>query len=88
MDIVEFIYKLLYAHLPIDKNKIIGLEQDATKFFNSPEVDKNAIGKFIKEYGGTWWAKTLLAVLFIFATRWMSDFMNPVLDGDDDEDDD
>lgn len=72
----------------IPKNDLLQLQLDAETWYGDPKTKESTIGKFLHKYGETWYVKTALAVLFIFAHKWMLEFMNPdpLDDGPDDDD--
>lgn len=87
MKLIEFIYKLIERYVPITKAEVAGLQKEAQEWYDK-KAEETKIGKTVKDYSETWWVRTILAVLFIAAQRWIRDFMNPETSVDEDEEDD
>lgn len=88
MNWIEFIYQLIGKHVLITKMELAQLKLEAQQWFDKEETKEGKIGKFLHTYGEVWWVKTALAILFIFASRWLLEFMNPVFDDIEDAEDD
>lgn len=86
MKLIEFIYKLIERYVPITKAEVAGLQKEAQEWYDN-KAENTTIGSKVKEYSETWWFRTILAVLFIAAQRWIRDFMNPSVEDDEDEED-
>lgn len=78
MNIIEFLFKLLAQFVPMDERKEIRLKGEAQEWYLSRlEEDKNdALSKAIKEHCEKWYFQTGMAVLYIFAIRWIAEFMS------------
>jgi len=83
MNPLEFIFMLLQRYASIPPQKVEYLRSQAFQWYQSKEVEDNKIAKYIKEKGEMWYVQLGLAVLFIFAVRWVHDFMNPSASDDD-----
>lgn len=93
MNIIEFIYKLLEQFIPIPATRITQLRGDAEIWYKGLNEAPEEEGKTtwyskyltqLKKHGETWYFQTALALFFIFAVRWVHDFMNPNMDDSDD----
>ena len=89
MNIIEFIFKLLASFVPVDSVKLAQVEKEGLDWF--AEVDAkptdNKILLEVKKHHNAWYTKTALAILFIFATRWIHDFMTLKEEEGDEEND-
>lgn len=92
MDFIEFLFNIIKNFVPISDTRIKQLQSEASNWYFElkekvgEEMPQNPIGKFkyyLKQYGEHWGTQTGLAVLFIFANRWIHDFMNPKENLDD-----
>lgn len=71
----------------IDMKDLLILEKQCTEWWQKPG---NSIKEKIREHSEEWYTRTFLAVLFMFAKKWVWDWIHPeeVDDDYDDEDDD
>lgn len=93
MNWLEFIFKLISNFVPISDTRIRQLEADGMEWYKelkesvSDEKEPETLiekGKlYLKQYGEHWACQTGFAILFIFANRWVHDFMNPSEDNED-----
>jgi hypothetical protein len=81
MNLVEFIFEIIKRFVHIDERKLKRLEGDGEKWYDeniTSKVDEqtsNPVFKLLRQYGEEWYVQTGLAVFFLFAVRWVSDFM-------------
>jgi hypothetical protein len=83
MNIIEFLFKLVEQFVPMDPTRIRQLEEQGKTWYKSiesKETPDNQIEEYVIKYGSEWWFSLGLAILFIFAHRWIYDYMNPVQD--------
>jgi len=88
MNWIEFLYQLIGKHVMITKGELAQLKLECEQWWNSDKVKGSKIGASAHQYAEAWYVKTFLAILFLFASRWMLEFMNPDLGQDFDDDDD
>jgi hypothetical protein len=88
MNFIEFLFKLIRQFVPLDERKEIRLQNEATEWYNSQleEESKNPLAKVIQSHGEKWYIQTGLAVLYIFAVRWVAEFMSGASGNDQYED--
>lgn len=90
MNIIQFIFALVSRFVPIDNKSYSDMLNDADNWYKSilhydkdkPETD-NTINK-LKAKSEQWYVKLGFAVLFIFAVRWVAEFMANTSKPDDD----
>lgn len=76
MGIIDFIYRLIERFVPVTPAQVQALEVEARSKFYSDEFKQSKIGKMIHQYSEEWWVKTLLAIVFIFASKSLLEFVN------------
>lgn len=79
MNPIEFIFELLKNFVPIQSSKIAGLQKDGEDWYKANvEQAENPKGilKPVKQYANEWYIQLALATLYVFAFRWMNNFMN------------
>ena len=100
MNFIEFIFKLLYQFINFEAGRFSELKDKAANWriklmaeANNPDTKKKWYHKLVK-YDEEWWFQMLLALLFLFAFKWvrawlMSDPSQSDADdqGEDGEDD-
>ena len=76
MTIIQFLFRLLerFAITPAEAREI---EHEANLWYLDQIERRTMVGKILDDYGNMWYTKLCLAVLFIFANRWIADYMNP-----------
>lgn len=80
---ITFLYELLKKFLTIPKAEIIQMENEANQWAEKvTEQPNNAISRWYAKYANTWYVRTFFAAIFLFAVRWVQDFMNPVYEDD------
>lgn len=84
---IIWLFTLLNKNVPMTPQEKESLQREATDWWNNEAV-KSKVGALMKEWGDKWFIRLALAVLYIPMSRWLSDFMNPQIDEDDDEEDD
>lgn len=88
MRLVDFIFTLISRFVPIAKTELIQLQTEADKWYNEKVVmSENKIGQTAKNVFEHWGFRTFLAVIFIFAVKWVSDIINGKPEYQDSEDD-
>lgn len=81
MNIIQFIFTLVSKFVPIPSKDYAEMLNDADNWYRSirhydkdnPETNQ-ALNK-IKVHAESWYVKLGLAILFIFAVRWVAEFM-------------
>lgn len=86
MNLIEFIYAVLMKFVPVPQGVILGLEKEAREWYFAQKEKEGFWKKIITNYLETWWFRTFLAFMFIFAIKWVSDFINPKDDDYDNND--
>jgi hypothetical protein len=86
MNPITFIFTLLNKNVPMTAPEKEGLQREASDWWEV-EADKTKLGKLVKDWGQKWYMRLLLAVLYIPMSRWIKDFMNPIVSEEDEEDD-
>lgn len=86
MNPLEFLFMLLQKYASVSPQRLTVLEQQAKEWYGSKTAEENRIAKWIKEKGELWYIQLGLSVLFIFAVRWVHDFMNPTPERHDEKD--
>jgi hypothetical protein len=76
MSILDFIYRLIERFVPITTAQVQALELEARNKFYSEEFKTSKIGALVHKYAEEWWAKTLLAVAFIFVSKGLLEYVN------------
>lgn len=77
MNPLEFLFTLVKQYAPVNEGRWIVLKGKAEEWYGSKEMEVHPLGAKVKEYGEKWPVQLGLAVLFIFAMRWVHDFMSP-----------
>tara|TARA_Y100000813_G_C24143996_1_gene343839 strand:- start:1270 stop:1539 length:270 start_codon:yes stop_codon:yes gene_type:complete len=76
---IEFIFELLKNFVPIQPSRIEGLKKEGQDWYakNVDEADNpKGLMKPLKQHADEWYSQLGLGVLYIFAFRWLSNFMN------------
>ena len=77
MDWITFLYELIGRHCPVNESQIQTMKMEAKEWYESKEIQENKFGKMFHTHASKWYTRTALALLFVFAQRWMYDVMNP-----------
>lgn len=91
MNLIDFIFKLLFKFAPIDSVEYGKLREEGQSWYNNINVENketNPILRKIKLFSENWYAKVFYALAFIIGVRQIQIFMNPSLGGGDEEEDD
>jgi hypothetical protein len=85
---LAFLFALLLRFVPMETVESETMKADAQAWWDAikPGDSPDLLVK-LKEHGSTWYVRAGLAALFIFATRWIYDYLNPV-DGEEEEEED
>jgi hypothetical protein len=98
MNIIEFLLALIQGNVPLKESRFRDIEakanawqrleieckkEDGSIDKDKLQEQKNPIVKFLRQYGEQWYTQLGLAVLFIWATRWVNDFMHPSIEDKD-----
>lgn len=94
MNILQFLFRLILNNVQVDKNEFANtmkeIEMDYAKIQILPSETLGEPKKdwkyYMKFYAENPYCKLALAVLFIFAQRWVSEFMNPIPETAENED--
>lgn len=90
MNIIQFLFQLIQAHVLIPDGQFNSLEAEALNWYKlagtSPD-DPPLLVK-AKTIASQWYVQMGLALLFIFANKWVLDFMSEVDYEDEPEDKD
>jgi hypothetical protein len=78
MNIIQFLFALIKAHVLIPDSQLSRLELDGEKWYKHAGTsdDDPKMLVLLKEKGELWYVQVGLAILFIFANKWVSDFMS------------
>lgn len=90
MNLIEFIFALLAKFVALDSVKLARLKNDGEKWYDAidPEsTDTLPLVAKLKKFGEEWYMQVALAILNIFAMRVVYDFLNPVDEREDEDDD-
>lgn len=76
---------LIQAHVLIPASQFARLEADGLQWYKNAGTNEDdpAFLKLLKEKGELWYVQVGLAILYIFANKWVLDFMQA--DGTDEE---
>ena len=88
MNPIDWLFKLLLRFVPMDETEFGKMRADAFDWYSNIDVtneEANPVSVKFKKLFLDWRGKLLLAVLFIPASRWLANLMNPTVDDDDDE---
>ncbi len=85
MGLIDFIYRLIERFVPVTPGQVQALEVEARTKFYSEEFKTSKIGVFVHKYAEEWWFKTLLAIIFIFASKALLEFVNDAPKSDKDD---
>ena len=77
MNPIDFIFKLLLRFVPIDEQEFGKMRSDANEWYASINMQEENITTKFKKIFLDWRGKLVLAVLFIPASRWLQNLMNP-----------
>lgn len=91
MNIIEFIFRLIQNFVPVQTARFNQMEQDGLKWYKDLQSDElpnmpvfmKPVAGYLKEHGDQWYTGVFLAVGYIFASRWLYEFMNPNQDTED-----
>jgi hypothetical protein len=82
MNPLEFLFALIENYVPITPGRFTAIKSQATSWYEDKNTaETNRIAAWVKGQGDKWGVQLCLAVLFIFAMRWIHDFMNPKTEG-------
>ena len=88
MNPIDWLFKLLLRFVPMDETEFGKMRSDAFAWYSNIDVTnetENQVAVKFKKIFLDWRGKLALAVLFIPASRWLANLMNPTIDEDDDE---
>jgi hypothetical protein len=77
MNPIDFIFKLLLRFVPIDEQEYGKMRADASEWYHSINMEQDNLSTKFKKLFLDWRGKLVLAVLFIPASRWLQNIMNP-----------
>jgi len=76
MNPLEFVFELISKYVPVSTGRLLGIKKQAEEWYTSPGVEQNKVANWVKTKGEEWYVQLGLCVLFIFAMRWVNDFMS------------
>lgn len=78
MNLIQFLFGLLQAHVLIPAGQFAQLEAEGSRWYKSAGTNDEdpEFLKLGKKYADQWYVQVALAILFIFANKWVSDFMS------------
>lgn len=90
MNLLQLIFALVYKFVPIDETEFTKLKNEATEEWTTIDITKedtelkgkSKVMYVLKKNTASWQARLGMSILYILATRWIQDFMNPT-DQDD-----
>lgn len=87
MNPLGFIFSVQERFVPMEAVERESMKLDGNKWWQSINQDSHPMLQKLKEHGETWYVRLALSSLFIFAVRWVHDYLNPI-DGEDEDDED
>lgn len=84
MNFIEFIFAIVMKFVPVDRTRLAQLEQEGKTWYAQNVVNadkeggqpKNKVVAELGKHGETWYFQTFLAVFWIFAVKWIHNFIN------------
>ena len=89
MNPLGFLFSVQERFVPMETVERENMKKDGNKWWESINEDSHPLLQKLKAHGETWYVRLALSTAFIFAVRWVHDYLDPTAgDDDDDEDDD
>lgn len=86
MKLFEMLFELIRLHVPISRDSFAKMKQgmeDDTRDWSSENPNK--FKAMYAKYNDMWWFNLCVALAFIPLTRWISEYMSPIAQNEDDE---
>lgn len=90
MKLLDLIFALVYKYVPIKEQDFAKLKSEAEADWAEVRTDDDAemtLKAKIKKLTDKWESRLLMAVSYIFLVRWITDFMNPKTDSEEENED-
>jgi len=88
MNPLGFLFSVQERFVPMETTERESMKLDGNKWWQSINENSAPFLQKAKQHGEQWYVRLALSTLFIFAVRWVHDYLNPIGDDEDDEDDD
>lgn len=88
MNIVDFVYRGIEKFAPMTSMQVSALESEARTWYSTKLNEDSMIGRFLKQYGEHVVTRTVLAIVFIFVSKSLLEYVNSNKQDDDEDDDD
>jgi len=88
MNPLKFLFALILKWIPVDPHEFAKIQGDANEWFSRIDISKPENHKpyevWLKKNGEDWRFKLLLAVLYVPASNWLRDQLDPMKKSDND----
>lgn len=89
MRFLDLIFALIFKFVPIKESDFAKLKSEAEADWATVRTDDEAELKLkgkVKRFTDKWESRLVMAVSYIFLVRWITDFMNPKDEKEEEED--